>query len=134
RSLNQDLSTNNTQHNPKPKNAVVRVEPKTFFANERTLLQWLNTSVLLSTISITLLNFSNSYGFFSGVIMAPVSIFFILYSFYIYLKRSDALVNKEPINYTDKLGPLILVLTLTFSLSTVVILNIYSRWKTEILS
>ncbi|ETW60341.1 hypothetical protein PFMC_03884 [Plasmodium falciparum CAMP/Malaysia] len=128
------LSTNNTQHNPKPKNAVVRVEPKTFFANERTLLQWLNTSVLLSTISITLLNFSNSYGFFSGVIMAPVSIFFILYSFYIYLKRSDALVNKEPINYTDKLGPLILVLTLTFSLSTVVILNIYSRWKTEILS
>ncbi|GAB69130.1 SPX d0main containing protein, partial [Plasmodium cynomolgi strain B] len=115
----------------RPKTAVVRVEPKTFFANERTLLQWLNTSVLLSTISITLLNFSNSYGFASGVIMAPVAIFFILYSFHIYLKRAEALINKEPINYTDKVGPGVLVITLTFALSTVVLLNIYSRLKGE---
>ncbi|KMZ84558.1 hypothetical protein PVBG_00338 [Plasmodium vivax Brazil I] len=116
----------------RPKTAVVRVEPKTFFANERTLLQWLNTSVLLSTISITLLNFSNSYGFASGVIMAPVAIFFILYSFHIYLKRAEALINKEPINYTDKVGPGVLVITLTFALSTVVLLNIYSRLKGEV--
>ncbi|GAW83678.1 hypothetical protein, conserved [Plasmodium gonderi] len=116
----------------RPKTSVVRVEPKTFFANERTLLQWLNTSVLLSTISITLLNFSNSYGFASGIIMAPVAIFFILYSFHIYLKRAEALINKEPINYTDKVGPGVLVITLTFALSTVVILNIYSRLKGEV--
>ncbi|SBT80982.1 vacuolar transporter chaperone, putative [Plasmodium malariae] len=116
----------------KPKNSVVRVEPKTFFANERTLLQWLNTSVLLSTISITLLNFSNSYGFVSGIIMAPVAIFFILYSFHIYLKRAEALIHKEPINYTDKVGPGVLVITLTFALSTVVLLNIYSRLKDEV--
>ncbi|CXJ24071.1 vacuolar transporter chaperone, putative [Plasmodium berghei] len=111
-----------------PKDSVVRVEPKTFFANERTLLQWLNTSVLLSTISITLLNFSNFYGFISGIIMAPVAIFFIIYSFYIYLKRANALINKEPIDYTDKIGPGVLVVTLTFALSTVVILNVYSRF------
>ncbi|KEG03977.1 hypothetical protein YYE_00879 [Plasmodium vinckei vinckei] len=111
-----------------PKNSVVRVEPKTFFANERTLLQWLNTSVLLSTISITLLNFSNFYGFISGIIMAPVAIFFIIYSFYIYLKRANALINKEPIDYTDKVGPGVLVVTLTFALSTVVVLNVYSRF------
>ncbi|KJP88764.1 hypothetical protein AK88_01645 [Plasmodium fragile] len=123
---------NKTVDIKKPKTAVVRVEPKTFFANERTLLQWLNTSVLLSTISITLLNFSNSYGFASGVIMAPVAIFFILYSFHIYLKRAEALTNKEPINYTDKVGPGVLVITLTFALSTVVILNMYSRLKGEV--
>ncbi|SCM25430.1 vacuolar transporter chaperone, putative [Plasmodium chabaudi adami] len=111
-----------------PKNSVVRVEPKTFFANERTLLQWLNTSVLLSTISITLLNFSNFYGFISGIIMAPVAIFFIIYSFYIYLKRANALINKEPIDYTDKVGPGVLVITLTFALSTVVVLNVYSHF------
>ncbi|EUD66018.1 hypothetical protein C922_03488 [Plasmodium inui San Antonio 1] len=123
---------NNVVEIKRPKTAVVRVEPKTFFANERTLLQWLNTSVLLSTISITLLNFSNSYGFASGVIMAPVAIFFILYSFHIYLKRAEALINKEPINYTDKVGPGVLVITLTFALSTVVLLNIYSRLKGEV--
>ncbi|VWU50514.1 SPX domain/Domain of unknown function (DUF202), putative [Hepatocystis sp. ex Piliocolobus tephrosceles] len=115
-----------------PKNTVVRVDPKTFFANERTLLQWLNTSVLLSTISITLLNFSNYYGFISGIIMAPVAIFFIIYSFYVYLKRSKALAEKEPINYTDKVGPGILVITLTFALTTVVILNVYSHWQQSI--
>lgn len=126
------IRKNNIVQIKRPKTAVVRVEPKTFFANERTLLQWLNTSVLLSTISITLLNFSNSYGFASGVIMAPVAIFFILYSFYIYLKRAEALINKEPINYTDKVGPGVLVITLTFALSTVVLLNIYSRLKGEV--
>lgn len=61
--------------------AAVRVEPKTFFANERTLLQWMNTAVLLSTISITLLNFGTSTGRLAGLIMAPVALFFIIYSF-----------------------------------------------------
>lgn len=61
--------------------ATVRVEPKTFFANERTLLQWMNTAVLLSTISITLLNFGTPTGRLAGLIMAPVALFFIIYSF-----------------------------------------------------
>lgn len=61
--------------------ATVRVEPKTFFANERTLLQWLNTAVLLSTISITLLNFGSPSGRRAGLIMAPVALFFIAYAY-----------------------------------------------------
>ncbi|KAI9673926.1 MAG: vacuolar transporter chaperone [Caeruleum heppii] len=38
----------------------VRVEPKVFFAAERTFLSWLEFSILLSTIATTLLNFTSS--------------------------------------------------------------------------
>ena len=34
---------------------MVRVEPKTYFANERTLLQWLNTVVFLALLAVSLL-------------------------------------------------------------------------------
>lgn len=62
-------------------NTSVRVEPKTFFANERTLLQWMNTAVLLATIAITLLNFGSRNARIAGFIMAPTAIFFIIHSY-----------------------------------------------------
>jgi len=39
-----------------PRYVPVKVEPKTFFANERTLLQWLSMSVLLLFAALALLN------------------------------------------------------------------------------
>ncbi|EPR58617.1 vacuolar transporter chaperone VTC2 [Toxoplasma gondii GAB2-2007-GAL-DOM2] len=102
----------------------VRVEPKTFFANERTLLQWMNTAVLIATISITLMNFGNPVGRIAGLLMSPVAVFFIGYSFWVYLRRARALERKEPIAYNDKLGPSILVVTLMLSLSAVIALNL----------
>ncbi|KAL5368211.1 SPX domain-containing protein [Cryptosporidium parvum] len=104
--------------------SAVRVEPKTFFANERTLLQWMNMSVLLATISVSLLSFGTQVGRICGLIMAPVAIFFIAYSYYIYLKRNRALETKEPISYNDKFGPTLLVMCLIISLTSVLLLNI----------
>lgn len=43
-----------------PRYVPVKVEPKTFFANERTLLQWLSMSVLLLFAALALLN--NAHG------------------------------------------------------------------------
>lgn len=119
---------------------AVRVEPKTFFANERTLLQWMNTAVLLATISITLLNFGTPSARLSGLIMAPVAIYFILHAYcvryisvrsiissQVYARRGRALERKEAIDYTDRRGPLILVVSLVFALSVVVALNIMER-------
>lgn len=39
----------------KPRKVPVKVEPKVFFANERTFLAWLNMAVTLSSISIAIL-------------------------------------------------------------------------------
>ena len=38
----------------------MRVEPKTFFANERTFLTWLNMAVTISSISAALIGFTTS--------------------------------------------------------------------------
>lgn len=65
--------------------ASVRVEPKTFFANERTLLQWLNVAVLLASVSITLLSFGEPAAKAAGLLLSPIAIFFILYSFWVCL-------------------------------------------------
>ncbi|OII73230.1 G-protein associated signal transduction protein [Cryptosporidium ubiquitum] len=126
RECTQEKSGNKDINNNQKKcvSSAVRVEPKTFFANERTLLQWMNMSVLLATISVSLLSFGTQVGHICGLIMAPVAIFFIAYSYYIYLKRNKALETKEPISYNDKFGPTLLVMCLIISLTSVLLLNI----------
>eukprot|EP00386_Alphamonas_edax_P002773 GDKI01008444.1.p1 GENE.GDKI01008444.1~~GDKI01008444.1.p1 ORF type:complete len:203 (-),score=69.39 GDKI01008444.1:271-879(-) len=110
----------------------VRIEPKTFFANERTLLSWMNIAVMLATLSLTLLNFGVDASRIAGLILSPVAIFFIIYSFVVYMRRNNALIKKEPIQYNDMLGPAILVVTLVVSLSTIIILNIMYGGKLSV--
>ncbi len=38
----------------------MRIEPKTFFANERTFLTWLHMAVTIGTIAAALLGFSGT--------------------------------------------------------------------------
>lgn len=40
----------------------VKVEPKTMFANERTLIQWLSAALLLVTLSTALMGIGNTEG------------------------------------------------------------------------
>ena len=40
----------------------MRIEPKTFFANERTFLTWLHMAVTVGTIAAALLGFSGTAG------------------------------------------------------------------------
>lgn len=69
----------------KPRKAPVKVEPKVFFANERTFLAWMHLSVMLAGASIAILAFAEDQNPFSqmyGVILLPVSIAFIVYAMY----------------------------------------------------
>lgn len=45
----------------------MRIEPKTFFANERTFLSWLHMAVTLGSIAAALLGFSSDGGHVRGV-------------------------------------------------------------------
>ena len=63
----------------------VKVEPKVFFANERTFLAWLHVSVILAGASVAIVAFADSSDPWSqlyGIILLPVAISFILYSMY----------------------------------------------------
>ncbi|KAK5697167.1 GTPase regulator Nrf1 [Elasticomyces elasticus] len=52
----------------------VRVEPKVFFANERTFLSWLNFTVVLGGLAIGLLNFGDRVGQISAGLFTLVAL------------------------------------------------------------
>ena len=63
----------------------VKVDPKVFFANERTFLAWLHVSIILAGASVAIVAFSDSHvssgvDQLYGVILLPVSISFIFYA------------------------------------------------------
>ena len=61
-------------HNQNKRIAVpVRVEPKVFFANERTFLSWLHFVTVLGGLSVGLLNFGDGVGRTSGIIFTIVA-------------------------------------------------------------
>ena len=62
--------------------AVITIDPKIFFANERTFLAWLHTSVLLAGASIAINSFSHAdrLSQLYGVALLPISVAFMLYS------------------------------------------------------
>jgi len=70
----------------KQRKAPIKVEPKVFFANERTFLAWMHISIILAGASIAILAFSGSSenpgSQLYGVVMLPVAIAFIIYSMY----------------------------------------------------
>jgi len=69
----------------KPRKAPVKVEPKVFFANERTFLAWMHLSVMLAGASIAILAFAEDQNPLSqiyGVILLPVAIAFIVHAMY----------------------------------------------------
>ena len=61
----------------------IQVEPKIFFANERTFLAWLHISVLLAGTSIAIIALTKSKSMYSatyGILILPVAITFLVYA------------------------------------------------------
>ncbi|KAH8676488.1 VTC domain-containing protein [Tricladium varicosporioides] len=89
----------------------VRVEPKVYFAAERTFLSWLEFSIYLSTIAATLLNFGakpTRISFLAAGSFSVVAVMSLFYSVAIYLYRSNAIRTRKVIKYHDNFGPTIL--------------------------
>ncbi|KAE8383410.1 VTC domain-containing protein [Aspergillus bertholletiae] len=86
----------------------VRVEPKVYFAAERTFLSWLEFSILLGTIAATLLNFGNDYITFASswafTILAALA---LVYSLVLYIWRVDKIRKRRDVKrvYYEKWGP-----------------------------
>lgn len=73
----------------------VRVEPKVFFANERTFLSWLHFCVVLGGLALGLLNFDGNYaGQISGLLFTAVAMMFMMYALFLYQWRADKIRNR----------------------------------------
>ena len=102
----------------------VRVEPKVYFAAERTFLSWLEFSVLLGGIATTLLNFGgdDAVSFRAAFAFVLIACAALLYSGGLYLWRVTMIRRRRAVRYHDKVGPtalcagLLVALVLNFGL------------------
>jgi hypothetical protein len=65
-----------------PYKKQVKVEPKTFFANERTFLSWLQFCALLLTVSLNLVNFGDAISRIVGGIFMGLAAIIAIYALY----------------------------------------------------
>lgn len=84
----------------------VRVEPKVYFAAERTFLSWLEFSIILGSIAATLLNFGDNVSLISAWGFTIVAVAALLYSVVIYWLRVEMIRQRRATvsRYYDKYG------------------------------
>ena len=109
-----------------------KVEPKLFFANERTFLKWLKMSVLLSGISTAVLAFTkkNSQASYYAMCLLPIALIFVYYGLRTFLWRRELIQNRADRRWDDPTGPILLTSLLILSLSVMFVLklqNVYTN-------
>ena len=90
----------------------VRVEPKVFFAAERTFLSWLEFSVIIGSIAATLLNFGDDLSVQTAAGFTIVAVLTLMYSMGLYIWRVDKVRKRRAVTYHDRIGPTLLTVGL----------------------
>ncbi|CAM9151086.1 unnamed protein product [Chrysoparadoxa australica] len=102
------------------KMAGQRVEPKLFFANERTFIHWLHMAVTMSSVSTAVLAFGtreNSTAQVYALVMLPVSLAFAGYALMTFLWRAGLIHDRVVDRWDDPKGPVFLAVGLVIALS-----------------
>jgi uncharacterized membrane protein YidH (DUF202 family) len=103
----------------------VRIEPKVFFANERTFLSWLNFTVVLGGIAIGLLNFGDKITVTAASLLTFITMMVMLYALGMYLWRVRKIRKREFGPYEDRYGPTFVSILLLIS----VIVNFWLKFR-----
>ncbi|KAI7897871.1 VTC domain-containing protein [Cokeromyces recurvatus] len=105
----------------------IRVEPKVFFANERTYFSWMSFGTLLSTFSLALFNAGDAVGKVSGVMYTLVSISTLIYGVGLYYRRRELIRNRAAGPYDETVGPTVICFALLFAVA----LNTYLKFTVK---
>eukprot|EP00667_Euglena_gracilis_P003061 EG_transcript_3072 len=95
----------------------VRVEPKTYLANERTFLHWLSISSLVAMMALAILRRPHATPVHPlttvvGTSAFMVSVLYMLYALFTYMTRGKLISQGKPIRLDDNRGPVVLTLML----------------------
>lgn len=125
-----------------PRKVPLRIEPKTFFANERTYLSWLSMATTVGGISTALAGYASSVEKPKGkvtisqnttqlitIMMIPLAIIMILYAMLTYTFRSKYLQQKKFGFYQDWYGPATVAGLIGLSLISILVLAIIDLVK-----
>ncbi|KAL2794212.1 hypothetical protein BJX62DRAFT_208409 [Aspergillus germanicus] len=102
-----------------------RVEPKVFFANERTFLSWLNFTVILGGLAVGLLNFGDRIGRISAGLFTVIAMAAMIYALFTFHWRAQSIRKRGQSGIDDRFGPTILAI----SLLAAVIVNFILRMQ-----
>lgn len=104
---NFDLNTTFRSKLPKGKVICVpvRIEPKVYFAAERTFLSWLSIGMILGATATTLINYGHRSSLVASIGFFISALFTMGYATYKYIRRTLAIREKKVTDYSDKLGP-----------------------------
>lgn len=130
KSLQQDLAPVILPPGVKiPKKVItpLRVEPKVFFANERTYFSWMSFGTLISTFSLALFNAGDAVGKLSGIVYTLVSISILLYGMGLYYRRRELIHNRAAGPYDELVGPTVICFALMFAVG----LNAYLKFTVK---
>ncbi|KAF1960338.1 hypothetical protein CC80DRAFT_489522 [Byssothecium circinans] len=100
-----------------------RVEPKVFFANERTFLSWLNFTVILGGLAVGLLNFGDLAARISSICFTVVAVAAMIYALATFHWRAKSIRHRGQGGFDDRFGPTVL----TVALFAAVVINLVLR-------
>ncbi|KAL0033845.1 hypothetical protein WJX77_007403 [Trebouxia sp. C0004] len=129
-----------------PRKIPLRVEPKSYFANERTFLSWMHMAITMGGITTALASFSveseneakSSPG--SGpvtkrttqaivLMLLPISIGIIAYALFTFYWRSRCMQRKQMGFFNDVIGPVVLCGLIILSLATIMMMSIMDFFR-----
>lgn len=101
--MGQEKEKEKKQKKKKPPSHTL--EPKQFFANERTFIHWLQFSAIIMSAALVLLNFGDRVSTIAGATFFAVSLVICLYAFFRYRYRAYQMSTQPHIRYDDLYGP-----------------------------
>ena len=125
-------------HKPLPPGTLPqKMEPKTYFANERTFLAWLHMAVTIGSIATALLGYSGATTSkkhpeahapdsvqLVAIILLPVALVMCAYSLLVYFWRTDAISKKGLAYIDDRRGPRALAWLVVAALGIIMVIGV----------
>ncbi|MCJ1356047.1 MAG: vacuolar transporter chaperone [Icmadophila ericetorum] len=108
-----------------------RVEPKVYFANERTFLSWLNFAVILGGLAIGLLNFGDNVGRISAGAFTVVAMLAMSYALWTFHWRANSIRVRGQGGFDDRVGPTGLAVCLGIAVVLNFVLRIKVGWNAD---
>ena len=119
------LGGSQEKHEPlKPVRATgrVKVEPKTSFANERTLIQWVSAASLMITLATLIMTSGSDLGFQAGFVFFPLAFVIMIYAIIRYQYRAWSFRNRRNEYHDDLYGPVFLVIAIASAMGVIMYL------------
>jgi len=128
-----------------PRKVPLRIEPKSYFANERTFLAWMHMAITMGGITTALASFSvesenEAKHAGSGpvtkrttqaivLMLLPISIGMIAYALFTFFWRSRCMERKQMGFFNDVIGPVVLCGLIVLSLATIMMMSIMDFFR-----